>query len=327
MTGNWQAPKPLLRQRTQSALCKSFTHTGLKSRVSLPTYVIILFYAIQPPPQRAALVQQCLSPPQQGRAGKAARGSHTPSLFHTKPTSCLTQTLPTWEGLGIASAGRARQANRTRQNKHLVPSPPASPPASLHPPWPQTVKLWRRQPVPGLAEPSGASPGQGGVLPAAGLEPATRGLPARAASGCLMWSARRHPAAPLGVAVAGALSYAPRDWAVLSRGPMAGGVSAERPPARLRRHLAAAAGSRADSAMPHFQAWEEFTRAAEKLYLADPMKVRQPWPGGGAGARPGRGSGALEAAPAARNSAGAAGGAGLGGLAGVCTGKARITEL
>ncbi|KAJ7426990.1 Signal recognition particle 9 kDa protein [Willisornis vidua] len=24
--------------------------------------------------------------------------------------------------------------------------------------------------------------------------------------------------------------------------------------------------------MPHFQAWEEFTRAAEKLYLADPMK-------------------------------------------------------
>ncbi|NXG18268.1 SRP09 protein, partial [Grallaria varia] len=26
--------------------------------------------------------------------------------------------------------------------------------------------------------------------------------------------------------------------------------------------------------MPYFQAWEEFTRAAEKLYLADPMKVR-----------------------------------------------------
>ncbi|XP_052661976.1 signal recognition particle 9 kDa protein isoform X1 [Harpia harpyja] len=25
--------------------------------------------------------------------------------------------------------------------------------------------------------------------------------------------------------------------------------------------------------MPHYQAWEEFTRAAEKLYLADPMKV------------------------------------------------------
>uniref|UniRef100_A0A8C3UFA0 Signal recognition particle 9 n=1 Tax=Catharus ustulatus TaxID=91951 RepID=A0A8C3UFA0_CATUS len=53
---------------------------------------------------------------------------------------------------------------------------------------------------------------------------------------------------------------------------MAGAVSAERPPARLRRHLAAAAGSRAGPAMPHFQAWEEFTRAAEKLYLADPMK-------------------------------------------------------
>lgn len=33
--------------------------------------------------------------------------------------------------------------------------------------------------------------------------------------------------------------------------------------------------------MPHYQAWEEFTRAAEKLYLADPMKV-----GGGRG--PGR---------------------------------------
>ncbi|XP_061847498.1 signal recognition particle 9 kDa protein isoform X2 [Colius striatus] len=24
--------------------------------------------------------------------------------------------------------------------------------------------------------------------------------------------------------------------------------------------------------MPHYQAWEEFMRAAEKLYLADPMK-------------------------------------------------------
>ncbi|XP_071662049.1 signal recognition particle 9 kDa protein isoform X1 [Patagioenas fasciata] len=30
--------------------------------------------------------------------------------------------------------------------------------------------------------------------------------------------------------------------------------------------------------MPHYQAWEEFTRAAEKLYLADPMKVG-PGPG------------------------------------------------
>ncbi|XP_008065697.1 signal recognition particle 9 kDa protein [Carlito syrichta] len=26
--------------------------------------------------------------------------------------------------------------------------------------------------------------------------------------------------------------------------------------------------------MPQYQAWEEFSRAAEKLYLADPMKVR-----------------------------------------------------
>ncbi|XP_048213528.1 signal recognition particle 9 kDa protein [Perognathus longimembris pacificus] len=26
--------------------------------------------------------------------------------------------------------------------------------------------------------------------------------------------------------------------------------------------------------MPQFQNWEEFSRAAEKLYLADPMKVR-----------------------------------------------------
>jgi len=25
--------------------------------------------------------------------------------------------------------------------------------------------------------------------------------------------------------------------------------------------------------MPQFQTWEEFSRAAEKLYLADPMKV------------------------------------------------------
>ncbi|KAF7645387.1 hypothetical protein LDENG_00205500 [Lucifuga dentata] len=26
--------------------------------------------------------------------------------------------------------------------------------------------------------------------------------------------------------------------------------------------------------MPYYQTWEEFTRAAEKLYLTDPMKVR-----------------------------------------------------
>uniref|UniRef100_A0AAQ4QBN2 Signal recognition particle 9 kDa protein n=1 Tax=Gasterosteus aculeatus aculeatus TaxID=481459 RepID=A0AAQ4QBN2_GASAC len=26
--------------------------------------------------------------------------------------------------------------------------------------------------------------------------------------------------------------------------------------------------------MPYFQTWEEFARAAEKLYLTDPMKVR-----------------------------------------------------
>nr|1914_A Chain A, Signal Recognition Particle 9/14 Fusion Protein [Mus musculus] len=30
----------------------------------------------------------------------------------------------------------------------------------------------------------------------------------------------------------------------------------------------------AGSPMPQFQTWEEFSRAAEKLYLADPMKVR-----------------------------------------------------
>ncbi|XP_043915749.1 signal recognition particle 9 kDa protein [Protopterus annectens] len=26
--------------------------------------------------------------------------------------------------------------------------------------------------------------------------------------------------------------------------------------------------------MPYYQSWEEFSRAAEKLYLAEPMKVR-----------------------------------------------------
>jgi signal recognition particle subunit SRP9 len=29
-----------------------------------------------------------------------------------------------------------------------------------------------------------------------------------------------------------------------------------------------------EATMPQFQTWEEFSRAAEKLYLADPMKVR-----------------------------------------------------
>ncbi|KAK2856584.1 hypothetical protein Q5P01_005319 [Channa striata] len=29
-----------------------------------------------------------------------------------------------------------------------------------------------------------------------------------------------------------------------------------------------------DQTMPYYQTWEEFARAAEKLYLTDPMKVR-----------------------------------------------------
>lgn len=29
--------------------------------------------------------------------------------------------------------------------------------------------------------------------------------------------------------------------------------------------------------MPLYQTWEEFTRAAEKLYLSDPMKVLGQW--------------------------------------------------
>lgn len=35
--------------------------------------------------------------------------------------------------------------------------------------------------------------------------------------------------------------------------------------------------------MPQFQTWEEFSRAAEKLYLADPMKVSRWRDGSGAG--------------------------------------------
>ncbi|KAL6037082.1 hypothetical protein STEG23_030197 [Scotinomys teguina] len=37
------------------------------------------------------------------------------------------------------------------------------------------------------------------------------------------------------------------------------------------------------AAMPQFQTWEEFSRAAEKLYLADPMKVSRWRHGPGAG--------------------------------------------
>lgn len=40
--------------------------------------------------------------------------------------------------------------------------------------------------------------------------------------------------------------------------------------------------------MPQFQTWEEFSRAAEKLYLADPMKVRGRR-AGASGPRPGSG--------------------------------------
>lgn len=38
-----------------------------------------------------------------------------------------------------------------------------------------------------------------------------------------------------------------------------------------------------EAAMPQFQTWEEFSRAAEKLYLADPMKVSRWRDGPGAG--------------------------------------------
>lgn len=38
-----------------------------------------------------------------------------------------------------------------------------------------------------------------------------------------------------------------------------------------------------EAAMPQFQTWEEFSRAAEKLYLADPMKVSRCRDGPGTG--------------------------------------------
>lgn len=58
--------------------------------------------------------------------------------------------------------------------------------------------------------------------------------------------------------------------------------------------------------MPQYQTWEEFSRAAEKLYLADPMKVN---PRGAAASAPGQ-----DVFPAVRAASGAspapAGGAG-----------------
>uniref|UniRef100_A0A8C8WRV9 Signal recognition particle 9 kDa protein n=1 Tax=Panthera leo TaxID=9689 RepID=A0A8C8WRV9_PANLE len=43
---------------------------------------------------------------------------------------------------------------------------------------------------------------------------------------------------------------------------------------RLRSRASPPLALRCGPTMPQYQTWEEFSRAAEKLYLADPMKAR-----------------------------------------------------
>lgn len=57
---------------------------------------------------------------------------------------------------------------------------------------------------------------------------------------------------------------------------------------RLRSRASPPLALRCGPTMPQYQTWEEFSRAAEKLYLADPMKVSR---------RRGRGSGCLPCRP------------------------------
>lgn len=64
------------------------------------------------------------------------------------------------------------------------------------------------------------------------------------------------------------------QWEASFRGESAPAYGAILPaPGGAERSVAAGSESPCGPAMPHYQAWEEFTRAAEKLYLADPMKV------------------------------------------------------
>lgn len=141
----------------------------------------------------------------------------------------------------------------------------------------QREDLDRVQP-PGSCGANLTVPGRG-----AGFEPAT---PRAAGGRPLPLSSPPCPAPPRlqgslwrpRAALAGppSLSHALPDWLPAPRRPMGGGLLRRRA-ARRGRHLAAGCGTGGSSAlrraMPHYQAWEEFTRAAEKLYLADPMKV------------------------------------------------------
>uniref|UniRef100_A0A8C3R1Y6 Uncharacterized protein n=2 Tax=Sylvioidea TaxID=2116661 RepID=A0A8C3R1Y6_9PASS len=234
---------------------------------------------------------KCLSKADQGRQ----RGAPTHPFCSTRSQSPVYRRLfHPGKTRGLPQlGGPAEQTENTAGARlalpcRLTPGSALAHPRPQPPSWPQGAKLSRRQPAPGLAWPSpaGASPGAGGRSASGGARTRHPRSPGPAGTERLSLRGGRGAPAPFRrscrgrcggsarLAGPGALSDAPRDWPELPRGPMAGGVSAARPPARLRRHLAAAAGSRAGPAMPHFQAWEEFTRAAEKLYLADPMKVR-----------------------------------------------------
>lgn len=116
---------------------------------------------------------------------------------------------------------------------------------------------------------------------------------------------RHHPSSPAGGAVAAALpspdlsERRPRPLTACllpigsARPRLTNGANASAPASLCRRNPArwAVVGERwavgaiapflasrpcfllPEPAMPQFQTWEEFSRAAEKLYLADPMKV------------------------------------------------------
>uniref|UniRef100_A0A674HCQ4 Signal recognition particle 9 kDa protein n=118 Tax=Neognathae TaxID=8825 RepID=A0A674HCQ4_TAEGU len=212
----------------------------------------------------------------------ASRGPCQPGHTGCRPTVRAHRVPPHSPGtpgaarLGASRTPQAHGPGRALPSRQTPGLPPLAHPPPQRPPWPQDVRLPRAQPVPGLAEPRRNRPRAGGRSAGGGTRTCYP-QPGRHRAG----SARRHPAAPPGVAAAGARGGGPGSPEL--RGPRLGGAV---PRANGRRRLSRTparpppapscrgGGERAGPAMPHFQAWEEFTRAAEKLYLADPMKVR-----------------------------------------------------
>lgn len=250
--------------------------------------------------------------PQQGRAEEAARGSHT--SFCSTRTNLQLPAAPASPGTPGAAPQPGHTGSRPgweraehlRRTARALPCPPAGPPGSARA-WPGRAmqepapggRALRRRRDPNLSPSARPSPGASSCAAGGECLPPSR----HASRGRCFGSAGRRPGKPGVTRPAIGWRCPAGQWQAPSQPHSRPAASGAILP---RRRGASGPGH---AALPglggvHPRRREALPRRPHEGGTARP---------GGQDARPGCGSGALEAATAARGSAGAAGGVGLGG--------------